>query len=327
MKILFNTPLKSLAILFLTGLSLASCGGGDESVSIAPVYKIIAEKSSAEALADLDSLPGIKEAYFGFLGIGNPTPEVVESIAASSVIKIFTPDVDSVWPSLTPLEQSLGHILAKAEKDSLAFPQREYGAVVWAATQPMVMTDKALLIALNLYLGENYEGYEGWPEYIRKTLNKERLPYDLCRALIVGSYAYQQPESKENATMSRMLFEGAVTYVVAELVKDSSLAQNIGWSEDQLGWAKRKEKEIWKEMVNQSMLYNASPEVEHFLFDFAPSSTLFGMETPPRIGRMIGYNIVKSYCGNQKDVTLPFLLSPKFYNSPESFALSGYNPR
>lgn len=321
----FSIVLK-ISLFALALLGLASCGKSHESEHIEPVYKHVAADSEENLAAYLDSMPLVRDTYFGYIGFQPSDSLPLSALSTSRMITMFTPQTDTVWKDLLQIENQLGHILAEGQEAGFTFPKRQYAAVVWGKPNSMVLTDSVMLIALNYYLGSNSDVYAGWPEYLKKNRNPENLPYDMAEALAGMAYPFETEAESSTELIQEMLYRGAIARVREKLVEDGKLAAALGWSEDELKWAEFKEAEIWQAIVNGDMLYSTDPMVKRKMLSPAPSSSQFGPEAPSALGVFIGYRIIDSYMKNHDGTKLPDILAPAFYSSRQTLVDADYRP-
>lgn len=293
-------------LIILLCLFFASCGGKETgsypSAQIADVSSLMRDWSEMDSVAQADSMARYRSEIMAFMRTLTDieiTPEVIDDWSGSLAVARFTPDVDSVFPSREPLRQQLGHILGRAGDLGLDFPRRRYAAVVWGRMESVLFVDSVMLIALNHYLGPEYEGYGRWPVYRRNDKKPERLPYDLAEALTATAYPYTA--SGEDATLlSRMLYEGALISIVMELVPEASEAMALGYSQEDFDWIKANEADIWERIVAEKLLYDTSEAVGDRFIKPSPAVRCGDVVFPGRIGRYIGYRLVQAR-GDWKD--------------------------
>lgn len=250
------------------------------------------------------------------------TPEIIGNWASSLAVARFTPPVDSVFPSREPLREVLGNILGAAKEQKLDLPHRRYAAVVWGRRESVLFVDSVMLIALNHYLGPEFEGYSRWPVYRRMDKSPARLPYDIAESLVGTSYPYKA-DAADATLLSRMLYHGALAYAVMQLVPDADEAVALGYNAEDYQWIKANENDIWSRIVAEKLLYDTSEAVGDRFVLPSPAVRCGEAMFPGRIGRYIGYRIVEAYMDENPGTTLPELLSPDFYNTTAPLAFYG----
>lgn len=247
-----------------------------------------------------------------------PTPEVetflrvvgypsADEWSKSRAAAVFTPDVDSVFPSGANLGIIIGNILERAKDEGLQIPQRSYAAVVYGRPESIMFADSVMLIALNHYLGADYPGYSHLPYYMRSGKTPERMPYDIAEALTATSYPYVGVDKP--TLLSRMLYQGALTEAKMRLVPGAKLTDALGYSEEELDYLQKNEKALWESLVASRLLYDTSAATADRMLAPAPSVGITTPAAPGRAGRYIGYTLVRRYLDKNPQASMPELLA------------------
>lgn len=323
--------MKTTHILFASLIAIITLGGcrknepAAEPQHIVPLYQAMRDYASLDSAVRAELFAADSTLIKTFMSTVSELPaddELLSLWSESLPVSVFTPPVDSVYPTLEPVEEALGTILARAAADGLIFPKRDYAAVVYGRREAILFVDSTMLIALNHYLGADYPGYNHWPAYMTIYKHPGMLPYDMAEALTATAYPYAA-EGSEATLLSRMLYEGALVKAKMELVPDATLEGALGYDERTLEWLARNERRIWQQIVAKHLLYDTSASTIEKLNRPAPMVTMLDEPAPARVGRYIGYKIVDAYC-RRHTATLPYLLSPSFYTSPQILSESGY---
>lgn len=183
------------------------------------------------------------------------------------------------------------------------------------------LTDSLLLIALDTYLGENHRYYENIYAYIKKNMTSKQIVSD-----IASEYAYQKIQHNPKKTfLDEMVLHGKVMYFKDKMIPFKSDAEKIGYTVEELEWAKNNEVNIWQYFVDQEVLFNTDRKLRYRFIDPAPFSKFnlyLDSDSPGQIGIFIGWQIVKSYMKNNQ-VTLDEMLKKE---ATEIFNNSKYKP-
>jgi hypothetical protein len=251
-------------------------------------------------------------------------PQIAEIYRQSPVVKVFEPDVMRILPNLDKQNEQLGslkHNMSILLPDAW-FPESVYGFVT-PYNQSVFAVDSVMMIGLNHYLGYDYEGYEVFDGYKRKLKVAERIPYDVCEALLYIQYPFVKTVDD---IISGMLYEGAIIYAELKLIKESSPRQALGYDATQWKWLEDNKANIWKVMAEKNLLYTREPLMMDKLLNPAPATGVIHPEAPGRTGRYIGYEIVKAYMEKYPDTEIAFLLSPGFYTDKTTLIKAEYSP-
>ncbi len=187
----------------------------------------------------------------------------------------------------------------------------------------IVLSDTLLLIGLDNYLGSDHEFYAGMANYIAKGLDRSFLVSD-----VTGAFAKKvNPYPRNRAFLSRMVHYGKELYLKDKLMPTASDGQKIGYTEEEIHWAQENEEQIWRYFIENELLYNTDSKLDRSFLDPAPFSK-FGLEldseSPGRLGRYIGWQIVRAFAEKNDKVELIQLLD---LPADELFKKSNYKPK
>lgn len=330
MKLGYNT-----ALAVLSGVLVAlcyGCGRSDAYVESMPLERLDIFVYDYSGMSDVDRavmadsmMPGIW-VYSAMTGMEwTDVDSVMAELSSRDYVRVFTPDVKARFLS----DDSIAHVaglLNRALHDK--YPAAEYGrlfAIVTPYRQSIVAADSLRFIALNHYLGADYPGYAGLGGYERLLKTPRHLPYDLAEASIAVAYPYEGGETP--TALRRMLYEGALVNAVMETVPDADLAETLGYSGDQLAWVETNERNLWERLVSRQLLYSTSELDAMRLVVPAPVTSVLHPDAPGRVGRYIGYRILRSYLDHAGGVTPEETLFPDFYGRAENVLIeSEYVP-
>ena len=183
----------------------------------------------------------------------------------------------------------------------------------------LIDIDSLVLLSLDCYL-DNDELYKTIPAYISQKMNKNFLIRDLAEKLISRYVNY--PTNRQ--FLDKIIYYGKV-YNLMTTNLDFDEANALYYNEKEIVWARDNEKEVWKFFIENEILFNTSNILVERFINFGPYSK-FGIsidyESPPMIGKWIGYKIVKSYL-KSNDKTIEEILNMNEY---ELYLNSNYKP-
>ena len=187
----------------------------------------------------------------------------------------------------------------------------------------VILTDSLLLVGLDNYLGEDHKFYGGIERYIATGLDQKYLSSDVASAFAKKVNSYPSDRS----FLARMIYYGKELYIKDKLIPFESDAVRIGYSEDELAWAQANEEQIWRYFIERELLYSTDLKLGPRFLDPAPFSKFrleeIDNESPGRIGRYVGWQIVRAYAENNP-IGLQQLLS---LPAEEIFKNSNYKPK
>lgn len=317
--------IKKTAFFALSILFTVSCS--TESVPHAEIlsknirldvhrFEIDFSPSSGKNLNDL------KKEYPFFFPVQTPD-SIWMAKRNDSIEKELFVAVDSVFPSF---DQALNELNKLFKYRDYYQPNAHLPKVYTLTTDVdfahrIIFTDSLLLIGLDNYLGANHRFYQAFPDYISSNLKKEYLVADVAEA-IAQSWV---PHTENRYFLSQMIHEGKILYIKSLLIPELADAALLQYSEEQMEWAQLNEAQIWRYFVEEELLYSSDKNLA-FRFIFPAPFSKFQLEidaeSPGRLGRYIGYKMVKSYV-EKTQCTLDELLAVE---AIELLKKSNYKP-
>ncbi len=187
----------------------------------------------------------------------------------------------------------------------------------------VVVTDTIVLVSLDTYLGSDHYFYEGIQDYIKSHLKSEQLVVDLAEKY-AARYLFQQTRK---TLLDELIYAGKILYFKDKVIPFKTDFEKIGYTAEELNWAKANEEEIWRYFVDKELLYSTDSKLPKRFINPAPFSKFYleeiDNESPGEIGKFIGWQIVKSYMDNN-DVSFEQMLSKE---AKTLFDNAKYKPR
>ena len=207
------------------------------------------------------------------------------------------------------------------------FPNYEIPRVVTVTSEVdynnrIILTDSLLLVGLDNYLGSSHKFYQGISRYIANDLDKQYLTRDMASAFAKTVVA----PPRDRTFLSQLVYYGKELYLMQQLMPQKNDAVIIGYAPDDLEWANVNEEQIWRYFIERELLYSTNSKLGPRFLDPAPFSKFeleLDNESPGKIGRYIGWQIVKSFMDNNNITLQEMLTLPE----EELFKRSGYKPR
>ncbi len=187
----------------------------------------------------------------------------------------------------------------------------------------VILTDSLLLIGLDNYLGKDHRFYQRIPRYVAKGLDKQFLVADVASAFAKAVNRYP----RNRTFLSRMVYHGKELYLKEMLLPDFPEAAIIGYETDEMEWAAANEAQMWRYFIERELLYSTESGLDRRFLDPAPFSKFqleLDTESPGRLGRYIGWQIVRSFAKNRPEVPLTKLL---VLPADELFKEANYKPK
>ncbi|MDE6091026.1 MAG: hypothetical protein K2G41_10020 [Duncaniella sp.] len=308
----------AIALTAFCGLS-TGCSQADDSK---PVRLLRLDKTLLGDGGVTDGMRNEAETLFAVSGYGELNDSSLAAYRSNPAIRFHEHAVDSVWGNTDRLSRGLGKM---KENFSRLFPGRNFPEAVTIISpfnQSVFTADSMLYIGLNHYLGEDYQPYAYFPDYIRVRKTPQRLLPDVAETLLRRDFPYA-PREEYPTVLSRLLYEGALIEAEMQLAGVSE-QQALGYDDTQMKWLTDHERQLWETMVGRKYLFSTDEQLAASLTGLAPFTSVIGQDVPGAAGRFIGHRIINSYLDNRA-VSIADMLSPDFYESQEVLGDSKYN--
>jgi hypothetical protein len=189
---------------------------------------------------------------------------------------------------------------------------------------PIKYADSALIIALDMYLGKDYGFYQscGLPLFKRAYMEKSYIARD-CMEQIASYYVYTNPH--DATLLDHMVKAGKILYFIDATLPQMADSVKIKYQTHQLKWCTDNESRIWAFFIDKKMLYSQNGQENMKLMIDGPFTSGFGKESAPRPAMWMGWQIVRAYMNENRDISIKsMLLEP---DSKKILQLSKYKPK
>jgi uncharacterized protein YjaZ len=172
-----------------------------------------------------------------------------------------------------------------------------------------LLLDSSIAIGLELYLGKEHPIIESLsaqsiPQYLKNKMQPEFLVSDALKFLLLSKYY----RDMGNDFLSTIVSMGKIMYLLDALQPKVEDWKKMGYTKSQLEWCTDNEEQVWKYIVEQQLLFSTSQEkINHFI-DEGPFTKGLPQESPSMVGIWIGWQIVRDYMNENKDVSLQQLI-------------------
>lgn len=314
-----------LFAVLLISLLVLSCNDNDkldEAIEQVNVNLEVARFDREFARAQPSEIPILKKKY-PYLFPAQYTDSVWAAKLNDSLQRELLSEVGRAFPDFSEEEKDIT-LLFKHIK--YYFPDYSVPKVITVTSDVdynnrIILTDSLLFIALDNYLGPKHHFYEGLSEYIAAELDEKYIVSDIAAAFAKRVV----PKPEQRIFLAKMVYYGKELYVKDKLAPFIGDAEKINYSEQQLDWAKANEEQAWRNFIEQEHLYSTDNKLGQRFLDPAPFSK-FGLEldneSPGRIGRYMGWQIVRAFM-EKNDLGLQQMLN---LSAEEIFKKSNYKP-
>jgi hypothetical protein len=204
--------------------------------------------------------------------------------------------IDQVHKDFTPIEKELKKLIQYHRyytQDTSFYKVYTYISNL-DFEYPIILSDGLVFIALDLYLGADFIGYQSQPQYIANTYVPQNLSLDVALAWANQSMAMP----KESAFIDVMIQEGKKLALAHRLLPQKKNHEMMKYTEQDFEFCKNNEREMWLYFLDQKYLFSTDYNLQRRFLLPAPFSkfdTGFDSNIPGRVGAWLGWQIVESY--------------------------------
>ncbi len=186
----------------------------------------------------------------------------------------------------------------------------------------VIFSDTIVLISLDTFLGSKNAIYNGIPNYIKSDMDKNRFGSILVDK--IASSIIKSPSSR--FFLNRIIYKGKILLLKDFVIPLSSDEIKIGYSNEQINWAKQNEEYIWKYFIENELLFKTDDDlIDRFIIP-APFSKFYleiDNESPGKIGQWIGWQILRSFRKKNPTLKISEILKLSY---EEIFKEANYKP-
>jgi gliding motility-associated lipoprotein GldB len=319
--------MKKYILFFALALAAVSCkkeNEAEDKVAAVPVPKVeVVRFDKAFFTAKPEDLPKLKQEFPYFFPAGTEDALWLNNMKDPFLLKLYA-EVQKKFPNTNTLNENLASLFQHVK---YYFPKEEVPKAVALVSDDLTFksayANKLVIIPLSLYLGKDNKVYEGLPKYQIQGFEPAQILPDIVSSFSSSVIA----PHKDNTLLSLMIYYGKELYLKDILLPETPDEDKINYTKEQLGWAVANEAQMWTYFVENKLFYDNDSKLPGRFINPAPFTKFqegFDNETPGRLGQWVGWQIVKSYMENNKNVTLQDLLAA---DAKTIFDNSKYKPK
>lgn len=285
-------------LIFISAISLISCekvSNTEKEIQEINVDYDLIRFDKEFAMASPEELPKLKGNYPYLFPAQFPDSIWVQKMNDSIQLELNT-EVLKAFPEFTGQEDQLHDLFQHIE---YYFPEFSTPTVITITSEvdyknKVILSDDFLFIALDTYLGEDHRFYLGIQEFLKKNFRKEQVIPDVAQAYAEALV----PKPETRTFLSHMLYYGKIQYLKELWLPSISEEEIIGYTQEELQWARNNEEQIWRFFVEKEVIFDTDSKLyTRFLYPapFSKFYLLLDSESPDRLGQYIGWKIIQRY--------------------------------
>ncbi|MDX9906557.1 MAG: hypothetical protein RBS55_08240 [Bacteroidales bacterium] len=322
-------------IFILLLISAAGCGPNPNKGQI-PETRIqkIKVKNYGQALFSLDpmnvkqGLDSLSSEFSIFTGVDPDTLQALQirEFIMDPLNRELAAGCAEKFPSLEFLNIELTDCFAAVKRADTTFNIPEVYTYVSGLIyeSPVEYADSVMVIAMDLFLGWDYQPYRaaGIPVYMTRRMERQNIVPECARQIAISKI----PTRFEPKTLlDFMILHGKVLYALDKYLPGTPDSLKMGYTSDQSAWCNSNEANIWRMLIDQEVLYSTESFANNRFIMDGPFTSGLPDGAPAMLGRWIGWQIIRSYMMKNPGISLEELFAQN--DSQAILSNSGYKPK
>lgn len=268
------------------------------NIEVIRVEKEIFSSKSRKSIASIfDRYPDFSEKFLKRSQYPN------DSILVNAFYQLATnKSIDSIYQisnefygDFYDIALDFQHAFAEIKKIDPKFKAPKIYTIITGMGNDMFVNDSMIVIGLEFFLAEKCKYKPQLPAYMLKRYRKE---YIVPMAMAVVSSKYNKTDYIDNSLIAEMVYFGKSYYFTEKILPNVSDTLIAGYSQEVMEDVKKNQKLIWAHFIDKKILFETKNEVTNRYVGERPTTFEIGNKCPGRIGRWLGWQIVKAYAQN-----------------------------
>jgi hypothetical protein len=325
--------LKKSCLGLAVALGLAACGGREASPDVSGIQveldlvrldqQIPHLNTPAEAQKFLDANRAFGEVFL----MRSQLPH--DSVAVNQMLKLgSSPNIDTLAQEAQAYYGDMADLKAGFVK---AFKTIKYYypdfvvpkvyTVVTGYSNDLTVTDSAVFVGLDYFLGKRSRYRSPDPAYIIDQYSKEAL---VPAVVMMISTKYNDVDPLDRSLLNQMLAYGKAYEFTSRALPGVPDSLVIRYTDQQMVDCQANAAYIYAHFVKENLFFDPSREISKKYLEQRPAVVEIGSKCPGRVGTWLGWQIVRAYLDKHPETTLPQLM--KMTKAQEILEQAKYRP-
>jgi gliding motility-associated lipoprotein GldB len=270
--------------------------------------------------------PLVTEKYFDFDSAMVRDPETIQSFYeyySNKFLKEFYLEAKNSFGDITHLQSQLENFYKHVR---FYYPKSNIPTAYTVVTgfnpdKPFFVDDTLLVVSIDFFLGPKAK-YR--PPYYKYMLDRFEKPYIAPFIALAVSLKYNLTDYKDETMLANMIYHGKSLYFSEMMLPELADSMLIMYTGKDLEGIEKNQDVIWGHFIQNKLLFETQPHIIEKYVGERPKVTEIGDKCPGRIGRWLGWQIVRKYMSKHPEITLQQLMNEK--DSQKIFRESKYKP-
>lgn len=184
------------------------------------------------------------------------------------------------------------------------------------------VSDSLVVISTDYFLGPKAEFRPLAYEYFLTRYDKPFITPMIAMAL---SNKYNEVDPKDETMLAHMIYHGKTLYFMERVLPETPDSLLIMYPQKTIEEVENNLDVIWAHFIDKKLFYETKPRIIEKYTGEAPKVSEIGDKCPGRIGRWLGWQIVRKYMKDHPEVTVQELMADN--DARKIFEESRYKPK
>ncbi|WP_091509206.1 gliding motility lipoprotein GldB [Flexibacter flexilis] len=230
-------------------------------------------------------------------------------------------ETENYFGNLADVQSDLNKAFAHIKYYYPNFQEPKVYSMVSGFSTDVFVSDSMVVIGLDHFLREHtrYKP-QMLPDYIQRRMVRSSI-VPMIAMTTSNKYSAQSPDPAD--MLANMISWGQTYYFMKKVMPCTPDSVIIGYTGQEMKEVEENKAVIWKHFVNQKLFFTNDHFVTTKYIGERPHTFEIGEKCPGRIGRWLGWQIVKKYAEDRK-LSLPEVM--KLNNAKQVFEEAKYKP-
>ncbi len=180
-------------------------------------------------------------------------------------------------------------------------------------------SDSLIVISIDYFMGSEARYRPQFFDYMLARYNKAYMVPMMGLAI---SSKYDEFDPKDETMIGEMIHYGKAHYFLERMLPELPDSLNIQYTSKEMNEADQNLDVIWGHFIEKKLIFDVNHKTKQRYLGESPKVAVIGDNCPGRIGRWLGWQIVRKYMSENPSVTLQELMKDK--NAAEIFKKSKF---
>ncbi len=286
-------------------------------------HKMFQFKSTADVSAFLKEHPLFVAKYLEIPNAANETPFLNQLLEMYSnpTFKEFYQDNEKFYGDFSDLRAEINGMFSYIKYYYPDYYVPEVNTLVsgFRFDRDFAFSDSLIVIGVDYFLGKDAR-YR--PQFYDYMLTRYEKPYIVPMMGLAISSKFNEYDPKDETMLSEMIHYGKAHYFLERIMPGLPDSLNIQYTSAEMVEVDKNLDVIWGHFIEKKLLFDTNHKTKQRYIGESPKVVMIGDNCPGRIGRWLGWQIVRKYMRENPSVTLQELMADK--NAQEIFKKSKF---